>query len=144
MYSIYEVRNNETIYDIAKNLNMTVEQLIKINDELNNIKEGQLIIVPNQNNYIMYTVKKGDTLSALAKRNDIDVKSIVLFNGLKEDEFLYPNQQLMIPKDNIYITNENENLFDIINKLNISLEEFLNLNDKIYLQKEQILFYKKD
>lgn len=144
MYSIYEVRNNETIYDIAKNLNMTVEQLIKINDELNNIKEGQLIIVPNQNNYIMYTVKKGDTLSALAKKNDIDVKSIVLFNGLKEDEFLYPNQQLMIPKDNIYITNENENLFDIINKLNISLEEFLNLNDKIYLQKEQILFYKKD
>lgn len=144
MYSIYEIKQGETLNDIANKLNITIEQLNSINGDLRNLSEGQLIVIPNEKNYTLYVVKPGDTLYSIAKKNNTDVKSIELFNGLKENEFLYPNQELMIPKNNIYITKENENLLDIIKKLNIEINEFLKLNNKIYLQEDQILYYKKD
>ena len=144
MYSIYEVKQNDTLDSIANDLNITKEQLIEINGDLKNIMQGQLIIVPTKSNYTIYTVKRGDTLYNIAKKYNIDVKSIMLFNGLKENEFLYPNQQLMIPYENIYVTDENDSLLDLIKKLNVTLEDFVNMNNKIYLQKDQILYYKKD
>ncbi len=144
MYSIYEVKQNDTLDSIANDLNITKEQLIEINGDLKNIMQGQLIIVPTKSNYTIYTVKRGDTLYNIAKKYNIDVKSIMLFNGLKEDEFLYPDQQLMIPYENIYVTDENDSLLDLIKKLNVTLEDFVNMNNKIYLQKDQILYYKKD
>ncbi len=144
MYNIYEVKQNETLDDIANKLNTTKENLLEINGNLNDMRQGQLIIVPKKTDYKVYTVKHGDTLYSIAKKYGIDVKSIVLYNGLKENEFLYPNQRLMIPNNDIYVTEENENLLDIIKKLNINLDEFINMNNKIYLQKDQILYYKKD
>lgn len=144
MYSIYEVKQNDTLDSIANDLNITKEQLIEINGDLKNITQGQLIIIPIKSNYTIYTVKRGDTLYNIAKKYNIDVKSIMLFNGLKENEFLYPNQQLMIPYENIYVTDENDSLLDLIKKLNVTLEDFVNMNNKIYLQKDQILYYKKD
>ena len=144
MYNIYEVQKNETLDSIANDLNTTKEHLIKINGDLNNVKQGQLIIVPTQSNFTIYTVRKGDTLYNIAKKYNKDVKGIMLFNGLKENEFLYPNQKLMIPNDNIYVTDENDDLLDIIKKLNIKLEDFVDMNNKIYLQSDQILYYKKD
>ena len=144
MYSIYEIKQGETLNDIANKLNITVEQLNSINGDLKNLSEGQLIVIPNEKNYTLYVVKPGDTLYSIAKKNNTDVKSIELFNGLKENEFLYPNQELMIPKNNIYITKENEKLLDVIKKLNIEINELLELNNKIYLQEDQILYYKKD
>ena len=144
MYSIYEVKQNDTLDRKANDLNITKEQLIEINGDLKNIMQGQLIIVPTKSNYTIYTVKRGDTLYNIAKKYNIDVKSIMLFNGLKENEFLYPNQQLMIPYENIYVTDENDSLLDLIKKLNVTLEDFVNMNNKIYLQKDQILYYKKD
>ena len=144
MYSIYEVKQNDTLDSIANDLNITKEKLIEINGDLKNIMQGQLIIVPTKSNYTIYTVKRGDTLYNIAKKYNIDVKSIMLFNGLKENEFLYPDQQLMIPYENIYVTDENDSLLDLIKKLNVTLEDFVNMNNKIYLQKDQILYYKKD
>ena len=144
MYSIYEVKQDDTLDSIANDLNITKEQLIEINGDLKNIMQGQLIIVPTKSNYTIYTVKRGDTLYNIAKKYNIDVKSIMLFNGLKENEFLYPDQQLMIPYENIYVTDENDSLLDLIKKLNVTLEDFVNMNNKIYLQKDQILYYKKD
>ena len=144
MYNIYEVKQNETLDDIANKLNTTKENLLEINGNLSDIKQGQLIIVPTQINYKIYVVKQGDTLYGIAKKYGIDVDSLTLFNGLKENEFLYPNQQLMIPNNDIYVTEEKENLLDIIKKLNMNLDEFINMNNKLYLQKDQILYYKKD
>ena len=85
MYSIYEIKNNETINDIANKLNISVEQLREINGELKDITSGQLIIVPNQKNYSIYNVKKGDTLYSIGKIYNVDANTLKLFNGLKDD-----------------------------------------------------------
>lgn len=140
MYSIYEVKGNESISDIAKKLNVSVEDLIFLNGEINNVTQGQLIIIPSQKEYTIYSVKKGDNLNSIAREYNVDAKSIALLNGLKEGEYIYPNQKLLIPKMNVYITKENETLSHLLDVM--SLDEVL--NNKIYLQSDQILFYKKN
>ena len=141
MYNIYEVKNNETISDIANKLNVSVDQLMEINGELSDITQGQLIIVPNKNNYTIYTVSQGDTLYGIAKRNNIDVKSIELFNGLKENEYLYPNQKLKIPKDKIYVTKENDEILKLIKQSKMNYDKFFELNPSLILASDQIIFY---
>lgn len=141
MYSIYEIKKNESIDDIAKNLNVSVEEILMLNNNLNNVVEGQLIIIPNNSKYDTYIVKKGDNLYNIAKKYNIDVKSIELLNGLKSNEYIYPNQKILIPKDNIYITKDNDTIADLLNK-GITIEDLK--NSKVNLQPEQIIFYKKD
>ena len=83
MYSIYEVLKNENLNDIAKKLNINVDELIELNGELNDITPGQLIIVPKQDSIFKnYTVKKGDNLYSIAQKYDIDTKTLELLNGL--------------------------------------------------------------
>lgn len=139
MYSVYEVRKNESLNDIANKLNISLEELISLNNNVNTIKEGQLIIIPNGNQYNTYVVKKGDNLYNIAKRYNVDEKTIELLNGLKENEYIYPGQKLLIPKDNVYITKENDSVKKLLDS-GIELDNLYN----IYLQKDQIIFYKKD
>lgn len=139
MYSVYEVKKNESLNDIAKKLNISLEELISLNNNVNTIKEGQLIIIPNGNQYNTYVVKKGDNLYNIAKRYNVEEKTIELLNGLKENEYIYPGQKLLIPKDNVYITKENDSVKKLLDS-GIELDNLYN----IYLQKDQIIFYKKD
>lgn len=44
-----------------------------------------------------YTVKKGDTLGAIARRNGTSVKALKMANGLKSD-LIHINQKLTIPR----------------------------------------------
>ena len=44
-----------------------------------------------------YTVKKGDTLGAIARRNGTSVKALTRANGLKSD-LIHINQKLTIPR----------------------------------------------
>ena len=139
MYSVYEVRKNESLNDIANKLNISLEELVGLNNNVNTIKQGQLIIIPNGNQYNTYVVKKGDNLYSIAKRYNVDEKTIELLNGLKENEYIYPGQKLLIPKDNVYVTKENDTVKKLLDS-GITLDNLYN----IYLQNDQIIFYKKD
>ncbi len=139
MYSVYEVKKNESLNDISNRLNISLEELISLNNNVNTIKEGQLIIIPNGNQYNTYVVKKGDNLYSIARRYNIDEKTLELLNGLKENEYIYPGQKLLIPKDNVYVTKENDTVKKLLDS-GITLDNLYN----IYLQNDQIIFYKKD
>lgn len=143
MYSVYELKANENIEDVAKKFNIEVSELKKLNNDLDNIVEGSLIVVPNKNMYITYLVKSGDNLFNISKKYNIPIETIQLINGLKENEYIYPNQELLIPNGLYYITKENDKLKDILKNVK-NIEEFLNMNETIILQPEQIIFYKKD
>ena len=89
MYSIYEVLKNESLNDIAKKLNINVDELIELNGELNDITPGQLIIVPKQDSVFKnYTVKKGDNLYSIAQKYEIDTKTLELLNGLDGSDYI--------------------------------------------------------
>ena len=45
-----------------------------------------------------YTVVNGDTLYKVAKDNNMDVSLLAQLNGIKEEDYIYPNQVLLMPK----------------------------------------------
>ena len=47
---------------------------------------------------ITYTVKRGDTLSAIAKKYGTTVKAIAAENGIKNVNLIYVGQKLKITK----------------------------------------------
>ena len=149
MYQIYQVQSYDTLQSIADRFNTTVDEIKKING----IKEftpilGAPLIVPKITNqhYENYIVKKGDSLYSISKKYNTEPNVLALLNGLDKDDYIYPNQQIIVPKgvEGIYVVKEGENLNNILKKLNISIDELMNLNDNILLEDEQIIFYKRD
>jgi D-alanyl-D-alanine carboxypeptidase len=54
----------------------------------------KLLIQPDP---ILYTVRKGDSLSAIAKRYRVGVEDILLINPMDDPDFLIPGQVLRVP-----------------------------------------------
>ena len=53
-------------------------------------------IVNSRCEKIVYTVKKGDTLSAIAKKYNVSVNSLVQKNGIKDPNLIYVGQRIEI------------------------------------------------
>ena len=150
MYKIYQVEYGDDLDIIANKEGSTIQELIDING-LNgrDLMAGELIIVPNRNNgsdmFIKYSVKNGDTLYMIAKDNGINIDLLALLNGLNKDDYIYPNQEIIIPKENvmIYITKKGDTIDTILNNFETSLED-LKKSNKIYLEEDQLIAYKRD
>jgi len=148
MYEIYTVKFGDNINSILSKYGITMDDLVKLNGiiDLNDLKEGMQIIVPNvedNNIYQYYTVEKGDTIYGIAKRFDIDSNLLTKINGLEDNDYIYPNQTLIVPKDgvDIYLTNKNDTINSILDRLNITMEDLVKKNKEIYLKEEQILVF---
>ena len=149
MYQVYQIGSGETIESIAKKLNTTSDELRRLNGIGDNatIREGSYIIIPNTTNdlnfnytdlnYKKYNVQKGDNLYKIARENNIDYNTLIKLNGLKTDEYIYPNQEIMIPIKKTYITNEKEKISDILSKLNLKISDI----EDLYLESDQLINY---
>ena len=146
MYEIYKLDSQDNLSTILEKFNTTLEELIKINgieiiDNINNINE---IIVPQNNNkYDYYTVKKDDTIYNIANQKNIDYNLLLKMNGLEKDDYIYPNQTIMLPRKdiNMYITKENDTLNKILKELNTTIERIIEKNNEIFLEEDQIIIY---
>ena len=81
--TMYVVKAGDTLWNIARRYNTTVENLMIMNN-LNNdlITIGQRLMVPTKNVYI---VKAGDTLWNIARRNNTTVENLMMKNRLNTD-----------------------------------------------------------
>ena len=148
MYDKYLIRYGDTLSKIARKFN-TQETTIM---ELNNIpfpdmiREGKEIIVPikKEKYFEYYTIEKGDNLYSIAKRYNINPDLLAILNGLNSDDYIYPNQQILIPKSNYsyYVTKEGDTLDIVSKRFNISKKELIDNNDIIYLLEGQLLVKK--
>lgn len=145
MYKIYMVKPGDTIDKIARDYNMSLDELKKLNGNIISLYPGMQLIVPNNEEYVNYIVKTGDNLYAIASKYGVTLDSLLLLNGLNKNDYIYPNQQILIPSSDleIYNTLENETLNDILKKLNITIEDLLATNEKIYLEENQPIKYKR-
>ncbi len=95
----YTVKKGDTIEKIAKNLGISKNTLIKSNDSLNakgTVTVGQvLVILPIDG--VAYTVKKGDTVSSLAKKYSATTKDILEYNDLENSSDLQVGDTIVIP-----------------------------------------------
>lgn len=88
----YIVKKGDSLWKIAKDFNIPVEELINLNS-LNNltIQVDQKLLVPAQNIEIdtspnkSYIVQTGDTLWSIAKKNNITVDELKQLNNLSSN-----------------------------------------------------------
>lgn len=96
--SVYTVRGGDTLPQIAKMFDVSVNTILWANglNKKDKIKEGDaLVILPV--NGLKYVVKKGDTLKGIAKKFDADVIEIERFNGLELDSKISSGDMIIIP-----------------------------------------------
>lgn len=96
--SLYTVRKDDTLSDIAKMFDVSVNTIIWANNLERNtaIKEGDtLIILPISG--IKYTVKRGDTIKGIAVKYKSDLNEILLYNDLTLSSVLTPGDVIIIP-----------------------------------------------
>lgn len=94
-----------------------------------------------QNYYNYYTIEKGDSLYSIARRYNINPELLAGLNGLSMQEYIYPGQEIVIPKNgySYYITKEGDTLDIVANMFKISSENLVKKNGVIYLSEGQVL-----
>lgn len=94
--------------------------------------------------YTYYTVNQGDSLYSISKMFNVNPKLVSELNGLKQDEYIYPNQTLIIPKKGIqyYITKDDDTLSIVSKIFEADEKKLVDLNKSIYLLPGQMIFYK--
>ncbi|MGM0598216.1 MAG: LysM peptidoglycan-binding domain-containing protein [Candidatus Rifleibacteriota bacterium] len=164
-YIEYQVQPGDSLSRIAKLFNSRTDALKNANSLKNEhvVRAGQTIKVPLPSSNMTYTVKRGDSLSKIASRFHIPLKSLIAHNSLKSYK-LKADQKLKIPvktniEKNLEIvsgskTQKTENNLKLVKKDNLNLIpnkpklKKINLNRlqmaKAPATKPKIKFSKKD
>lgn len=100
--------------------------------------------IMSQEYFDIYKIEKGDNLYKIAKDYNINPTLLSALNGLNIDDYIYPDQELLIPKNGFvyYITAEGDTIELVAEKFNITKDELMNDNT-IYLLPGQLLVHKK-
>ncbi len=154
----YTVKKGDSLYSIAKQYNSTVDAIKRYNNlTSNNLSIGQKLKLPcymkdNDNttmpNFVMYTVKAGDSLYSIAQQYNTTVDKIKSDNKLPSNN-LSIGQVLMIADKTtdatveecfgedevleedyvIYVVKPGDNLYSIARKYDTTVSELKRLNN---------------
>ena len=150
MYKIYQVEYGDTIESIAKKTGTTSSDIKNINGINSNsdLIVGSLIIVPKQDNqaFEVYRVKQGDTIYSIARLYNINPETLLLVNGLNKNDYIYPNQELTVPKGDVdlYVTKPGDTLSFIVDNLGIDANTLNKENKTIFVMEDQLIIHKKE
>lgn len=148
MFDQYRLKPGDTLRSVAKKFETNESTLKDLNNIYysDSIRAGMDIIVPkNTNTYFSYyTIESGDSLYGIARRYNINPELLASLNGLEMDDFIYPGQEILIPKSeySYYITKDGDTLDTVSGMFKISKNKLLDNNSTIYLQSGQILVNK--
>lgn len=140
----YTVEFGDTLYSIAKEYNTTVNVIKEINNLTSNtLQIGQVLKIPTRitnedtSNYIIYTVKAGDSLYKIASTYGVSVDEIKNLNGLSSN-LLSIGQMLKIPTTNnnqtsylTYTVKSGDSLYKIANLYSTTVDEIKSLNNLV-------------
>lgn len=150
MYKIYKVEEGDTLDSIAQKFGTTADTIRKINglNEEDAIHNNQYIIVPVQRGVLfdLYVVQPGDTMYGIAQKYGVRESDLLKLNGLKPNEYIYPNEEILVPRKGVefYITEEGDTMASAASKLQVTPGQILLQNETVYLLPEQLLVVKKD
>lgn len=100
--NVYVVKKGDTLWSIANNFNVSVNDLKSANNKSNNsLSIGEQLIIPGKStgenvSTTIYTVKSGDNLYSIARRYNVTVNEIKSLNNLSSN-LLSIGQKLSIP-----------------------------------------------
>lgn len=128
----YTVKVGDSLWNIAKKYNTSVDELKKLNNLSSNLLTiGQHLVLPSTDN-TTYTVVSGDTLYKIAEKNNTSVDELMKLNNLTTN-LLSIGQILTIPSTNTkldynYIVKAGDSLWSIASNYNSTVQEIKNLN----------------
>ena len=142
---VYIVQRGDSLYSIASKFGVTVNELKSANNLTSNLLSvGQSLIIPSTTpevtppgEYVVYTVKSGDTLYKIASQYGVSVNDIIEFNQLPSTS-LSINQQLLIPtgtttppqEGNVtYTVKRGDSLWKIANQFGITVDSLKSANN---------------
>lgn len=143
----YKVQRGDTLWNISKKFNISVDELKKINNlDSNLLYIGEELKLPSYetvtDSNITYIVSKGDTLYSIAAKNEISVNDLKKYNNLTSDN-LYIGQELNIPsgtsiitpsenevinEGSIYEVKKGDTLYSIAKKFNTTVDKIKEIN----------------
>lgn len=147
---IYITQKGDTIESIGRKYNIPVIEIIKANnlEAPYILKEGESLTIPTglYNIFNYYKVKKGDTLYKIAKENNITTDLLSQINGLEKDEYIYENQTILVPKNDVtlYITKTGDTIETISEFFKAPSADIIYSNNNIYLLPGQLIIYRKE
>lgn len=150
MFERYTMNEGESLVDVAKKFNTTVKTIQDLNNIYDNsyIRQNMDLIVPSEGKdyFNYYTVEKGDTLYRIGREYNINPELLAALNGLNMDDYIYPDEQILIPKNgySYYITAEGDTIDEVVKVFNSNLDKFMDENKTIYLMAGQLLVNKKN
>lgn len=137
----YIVKSGDTLYSIAKKFNIKVDNLKEANNLTSNMLSlNQKLIIPkisNKEDYLLYTVKKGDNLYNIANSYNTTVSDIMSLNNLSSN-ILSIGQTLKIPLKEVETSNSTEyteytikkgdSLYSISKTYGVPIDEIMKYN----------------
>lgn len=99
----------------------------------------------NTEYFEVYKIKKGDNIYGIARKYNINPELLVLINGLNISDYIYEDQDVLIPKPgySYYLTKSGDKLNDVLTLFNVDFNEFYKYNENVLLDGEQILVNKR-
>ncbi|MFW5995926.1 MAG: LysM peptidoglycan-binding domain-containing protein [Halanaerobiaceae bacterium] len=155
--SDYTVKTGDTLWKIANEKNITIEQIMEANENLDSyqLHIGQTLRLPedekssgSEENY--YTVKTRDILWTIARSHNTTVERLMELNDLNSSTEIHPGQQLLINENarseeetskpnnpfskfitpyTFYKVEEGDNIFTIAGKFDIRVMKLVKENN---------------
>ena len=99
----------------------------------------------NNEVYDKYLIKNGDTIYNISKKYNINPELLSLINGLNMDDYIYENQEILIPKSDYsyYFTKSGDSLGDVLDLFKVNYNDFKKVNNRILLEEGQLFAYKR-
>ena len=117
-FTRYRVKRGETLSAIATRFDISIDDILRVNARIkkNRVRPGQTIRIPSSAfnvvkekrayssnrtpaglSPLVYTVRRGDNLSSIARRHDVSVESLIKKNNLASNGRVFRGQKIMIP-----------------------------------------------
>lgn len=135
----YVVRRGDTLFKIARDHGVAVEDLIAANNLVSNqIYPGQNIIIPKSVPsgslyFEEYVVEPNDTLEKIAEKLNVRIDLLTKYNDISKI-LLAENQVIRIPRPfNLYTIVETDTLESILDQHNMTLTELIRANMDTWL-----------
>jgi LysM repeat protein len=99
----HTVRKGETISSIAKKYAVSIDNILKANRlrSTDTIYPGQKLTIAagaaSTRSVEYHTVRKGETITSIARRYGVAVTSVLHENGLGSRSKIYPGQKIKVP-----------------------------------------------
>lgn len=148
MFNKYIIKDGDSLESIANRYNYDLTELQNVNKIYyeGELRAGSEIILPTDDKYYnIYVIEKGDSIYGIARKYNINPSLLAAMNGLKNEDYIYPGQELIIPKSgySYYLTAEGDTLDMVAKAFNKRKDVLIEENKTIYLLPEQLIISKK-